>query len=61
MEFNISPIDNRYSSISNTLSYYVSDYGINKIRYEVELKYLILKILFKIDLDIDTTLEDFKK
>ena len=61
MEFNISPIDNRYSSISNTLSYYVSDYGINKIRYEVELKYLILKILFGIDLDIDTTLEDFKK
>jgi adenylosuccinate lyase len=64
MEFNISPIDNRYRSISNTLSYYVSDYGINKIRYEVELKYLefILNLLFRHDLDIDYTftLEDFK-
>jgi adenylosuccinate lyase len=64
MEFNISPIDNRYKSISNTLSYYVSDYGINKIRYDVELKYLefILKLLFSIQIDIDYTftLEDFK-
>ena len=65
MKLNITPIDNRYRNISNTLSYYVSDYGINKIRYEVEMKYLkyILKLLFNIQLEIDTTftLQDFKK
>jgi len=65
MELNITPIDNRYRNISNTLSYYVSDYAINKIRYEVEMKYLkyILKLLFNIQLEIDTTftIQDFKK
>ena len=38
MELNITPIDNRYRNISNTLSYYVSDYAINKIRYDMKLK-----------------------
>ena len=65
MELNITPIDNRYSSITNNLSLYVSDYGINKIRYDIEIKYLkyLLNILFNVQIDLNTTftLEDFKK
>jgi adenylosuccinate lyase len=39
---NISPIDNRYKFICEPLNEYVSDYGINKIRCEVEIEYFIL-------------------
>ena len=39
MEFNISPLDNRYKNKCDSLREYVSDFGFNKIRYEVELKY----------------------
>ena len=40
MDLNISPIDSRYSNLCDILRPYISDFGINKIRYEVELKYL---------------------
>ena len=67
MELNISPIDNRYSSICEPLRQYVSDYGINKIRYEVEIKYLIflLKLLYNYDLEKGSvnhlSIEEFKE
>ena len=52
---NISPIDNRYKDSCNTLRPYVSDFGINKMRCEVEIKYfiLILKNILKVDLAHD--------
>ena len=53
MELNISPIDSRYSNLCDIIRPYVSDYGINKIRYEIELKYLrfLLKIVYNYDLE----------
>lgn len=39
---NISPIDNRYKNTCNTLREITSDYGLNKIRCEVEIEYLIM-------------------
>ena len=49
MELNISPLDNRYKNKCDLLREYVSDFGFNKIRYEVELKYFefLLNILYK--------------
>ena len=49
MELNISPLDNRYKNKCEPLREYVSDFGFNKIRYEVELKYFqfLLNILYK--------------
>jgi adenylosuccinate lyase len=56
MELNISPIDSRYSNLCDILRPYISDFGINKIRYEVELKYLrfLLKLVYNYDLDYET-------
>ena len=42
--FNICPLDNRYYEVSKILSPYVSDYGINKIRCEIEIKYFLMLI-----------------
>lgn len=41
---NISPIDNRYMNICKPLSNYTSDFGLNKLRCEVEIEYFILII-----------------
>lgn len=56
MEKNISPIDNRYSNICDSLREYVSDYGINKIRFDIEMRYLrfLLKLLFNYKFDISS-------
>ena len=61
MEKNISPIDNRYSNICDNLREYVSDYGINKIRFEIEIKYLrfLLKLLFNYKFDISSFINMF--
>lgn len=50
--FNISPIDNRYQEQTKELSEYLSDYGINKIRCEIEIKYFVmfLKKILMIDI-----------
>ena len=42
--FNICPLDNRYYDVTRILSHYVSDYGINKIRCEIEIKYFLMLI-----------------
>ena len=49
---NISPLDNRYREHTLELTEYLSDYGINKIRCEVEIKYFIMLIdkILKLDL-----------
>ena len=39
---NIGPIDNRYSEVCDPISDYLSDFGMNKIRCEVEIKYFLL-------------------
>ena len=61
MEYNISPVDNRYSTICDNLRNFVSDYGINRIRFEIEIKYLrfILKLLFNYKFDINTIMNMF--
>lgn len=53
MAHNISPIDNRYKNKCEELRDLTSDFGINKIRYEVELRYLrmILNLIFEYDYD----------
>ena len=52
---NIGPIDNRYSEVCDPISDYLSDFGMNKIRCEVEIKYflLILHQVLKVELSID--------
>ena len=49
---NISPIDNRYKESCDSLRPYVSDFGINKIRCEVEVKYflMVMKNILKVNL-----------
>jgi adenylosuccinate lyase len=37
--FNISPLDNRYYDKVSTLRFFLSDYGINKIRFDTEIAY----------------------
>ena len=56
MEFNISPIDNRYKNKCDKLRTIVSDFGLNKIRTEIELKYFsfLLKLLFNKEVSFDT-------
>ena len=39
---NIGPIDNRYSKVCEPISEYLSDFGMNKIRCEVEIKYFLI-------------------
>ena len=48
---NISPIDNRYSKITEPLNVYVSDFGMNKLRCNIEIEYFIflLNKLFNIN------------
>ena len=52
---NIGPIDNRYSEVCDPISDYLSDFGMNKIRCEVEVKYflLILDQVLKVELTKD--------
>ena len=61
MEFNISPIDNRYKNKCDPLREYVSDFGFNKIRYEVELKYFefLLDILYNKKVSFNTQINRF--
>ena len=61
MEFNISPLDNRYKNKCDLLREYVSDFGFNKIRYEVELKYFefLLNILYKFILKVIMNFHDY--
>ena len=58
---NISPVDNRYYNICNDLRHITSDYGINKIRLEVELKYfrLLMNILFDTTIDVSHIIGEF--
>ena len=51
---NISPIDGRYSNITNCLNIYFSEYSFIRYRILIEIKYLIA--LSKIDIVDD--LED---
>ena len=37
--FNISPLDNRYYDKVYDLRYFLSDFGVNKIRFDIELDY----------------------
>lgn len=37
--FNISPLDNRYYNKVSDLRFFLSDYGINKIRFDTEIAY----------------------
>ena len=37
--FNISPLDNRYYDKVSDLRFFLSDYGINKIRFDTEIAY----------------------
>ena len=37
--FNLSPLDNRYYDKVSSLRYFLSDFGINKIRCEIEIEY----------------------
>lgn len=61
MELNISPIDNRYKNKCDPLREYVSDFGFNKIRYEVELKYFefLLDKLYNKKVSFDTLINNF--
>ena len=58
---NISPVDNRYCTICNDLRYITSDYGINKIRLEIELTYfkLLMNLLFDTTIDVSHMINDF--
>tara|TARA_Y100000389_G_C17410968_1_gene490886 strand:+ start:227 stop:1534 length:1308 start_codon:yes stop_codon:yes gene_type:complete len=46
--FNISPLDNRYYDKVSGLRYFLSDLGINKIRFDIEIEYFkeIVEYLF---------------
>jgi len=64
--FNLSPLDNRYYDKVSSLRYFLSDFGINKIRCEIEIEYFkeVVKFLhgyydkkFTLDFNEDT----FKK
>jgi adenylosuccinate lyase len=37
--FNISPLDNRYYDKVSSLRYFLSDFGVNKIRFDIEIHY----------------------
>ncbi len=37
--FNLSPLDNRYYDKVSSLRYFLSDFGINKIRFDIEIEY----------------------
>lgn len=58
---NISPVDNRYYNVCNDLRHITSDYGINKIRLEVELAYfkLLMTVLFDTTIDISHMINEF--
>ena len=45
-------MDNRYQEQTSDLGQYLSDFGINKIRCEIEIKYFIMLIdkILKLDL-----------
>lgn len=61
MELNISPLDNRYKDKANQLRPFVSDFGLNKIRTEIELRYFsfFLKRVFNVNINLDNIIEDF--
>ena len=61
MELNISPIDNRYKHKCDLLREYVSDFGFNKIRYEVELKYFafLLKLIYNKNVSFNHLIDEF--
>ena len=40
--FQISPIDSRYAKLTAPLNKIASDFGLNKIRCEIEIEYLIM-------------------
>ena len=50
--YNISPIDNRYLEECKIIREYLSDYGINKIRCEIEIDYFMLLLTNVINLRI---------
>ena len=56
--FNISPLDNRYYDKVSNLRIFTSDYGINKIRFDIELAYFkeIVKYIHGYE-DSDFTIE----
>ena len=56
---NISPIDNRYKNICESISIYASDFGINKLRCNVEVEYFILIIEILTDLKLNTNNYDY--
>ena len=49
---NLAPIDNRYKKICDPIRSYLSDYGMNKIRCEVEIKYFLMLLNYNLDIDI---------
>ena len=61
MELNISPLDNRYKNKCDPLREYVSDFGFNKIRYEVEIRYFefLLNLLYKKQVSFDNLINEF--
>ena len=61
MELNISPLDNRYKNKCDPLREYVSDFGFNKIRYEVELRYFefLLDTLYNKKVSFDSLINNF--
>ena len=60
MELNISPLDNRYKNKCDPLREYVSDFGFNKIRYEVELRYFefLLDTLYNKKVSFDSLINN---
>lgn len=56
---NISPIDGRYSNMTNILSPYFSEFGLFRYRLEVEV-YYILALLEKLEINIENKEDIFK-
>ena len=64
--FNISPLDNRYYDKVSSLRYFLSDFGVNKIRFDIEIHYFkeIIEYLHGIkvnNLNLEFTNETLKE
>jgi len=64
--FNLSPLDNRYYDKVSSLRYFLSDFGVNEIRFNIEMHYFkaIVQYLHNVevnDLNIEFTKETLKE